>query len=187
MVGRLSVLRPGDRIIGALFTVVVVFAQTRWLGNAVILLSIGLFIVYVVWAVAPWKNEPARVLPVYLLAIVVHCLHFAEEFAAGFQRQFPNLFESEWNDVHFVTFNMVWLTVFVLGALGVHRRMPLGYLGVIFLAAIGGVGNGASHLLLSAMWRRYFPGAITAPVCLIVGVAVLTKLFGETPARREPE
>jgi len=175
----LNAARSQDRIAGALFVVFIVFAQTWWLGRAVILLSAGLSITYLVWAVAPWKNNPERVLPVYMLAIVVQCLHFAEEFVTGFQRQFPRLLGSQWDDAHFVTFNLVWLGLFVLGALGVYRRLPLAYLVVLFLAAIGGVGNGASHLLLSAMQRGYFPGAITAPICLLVGLGVLIRLFGK--------
>jgi hypothetical protein len=68
-----------------------------------------------------------------------------------------------------VTFNMLWLAAFVVAGLGVYRRVQLAYLVVIFLALIGGVGNGAPHLVLSAMYRRYFPGLITAPFCLLMG------------------
>lgn len=176
-----------DRSVGAVLVLAVVAAQSYWLGRGVTLLSVGLFIVYLVWAVTPWKNEPARVLPVYLLAIVVQCMHFTEEFLAGFQRQFPKLFGSEWSDAQFMTFNMAWLAVFVLAGLGVYLGIKLAYLVVLFLALIGGIGNGAGHLLLSATQRRYFPGVITAPLCLLVGIAVLTRLFGGTKASRERE
>jgi len=37
--------------------------------------------------------------------------------------------------------------------------------------------NGAAHLVLSAAYRRYFPGVITAPVCLFAGIMLLTRLF----------
>jgi hypothetical protein len=74
-----------------------------------------------------------------------------------------------WSDGRFVTFNMLWLAAFVVAGLGVYRRVQLAYLVVIFLALIGGVGNGAPHLVLSAMYRRYFPGLITAPFCLLMG------------------
>lgn len=187
MASDLNGLRSRDRIAGALFVVAIVFAQTCWLGRAVILLSVGLIIVYFAWAIAPWKAEPARVLPMYLVAIAVQCLHFAEEFATGFQRQFPRLLRSEWDDLHFVTFNLTWLALFVLAALGVYWRVRLAYLVVLFLAAIGGVGNGASHLLLSAMQHRYFPGAITAPICLLVGIGVLVRLFGKNSGELSSE
>jgi hypothetical protein len=176
-----------DRIVGAVFVLVVVAAQVRWMGGATTLLSVGLVIAYLLWVGTRWKNDPAAVLPVHLLAIAVQCLHFAEEFVTGFQRQFPKLIGYEWSDARFVTFNMAWLAVFVLAGLGVYRRVQLAYLVVLFLALAGGVGNGAGHLLLSATQGRYFPGAATAPLCLLVGVALLTRLFGETRVRQERE
>src|SRR6266576_267638 len=48
----------------------------------------------------------------------------------------------------------------------------LAYLVVLFLALAGGVGNGAGHLLLSVTQRGYFPGAATAPLCLLVGITL---------------
>jgi hypothetical protein len=80
---------------------------------------------------------------------------------------------------------MLWLAAFVLAALGVYRRVQLAYLIVIFLALIGGVGNGISHLVLSAMYRRYFPGLITAPFCLLLGITLLTRLLAGIRARHE--
>jgi hypothetical protein len=73
---------------------------------------------------------------------------------------------------------MLWLAAFVLAGLGVYRQVRLAYLIVLFVALIGGVGNGTSHLVLSTMYRRYFPGVITAPFCLLAGIALLTRLFG---------
>jgi hypothetical protein len=108
-----------------------------------------LVVSYGVWIAARWNNDAAAVLPIYLLAIAVQCLHFTEEY--------PELFGIHWTDARFVTFNMLWLAAFVLAGLGVYRRVQLAYLVVLFLALIGGVGNGASHLILSAMNRGYFP------------------------------
>ena len=159
-----------DRIAGALLVLIVLAAQTHWMGPAIIFLSGGLVVSYGVWITARWKNDAAAVLPVYLLAIAVQCLHFTEEYVTGFQHQFPELFGIHWSDARFVTFNMLWLAAFVLAGLGVYRRVPLAYLVVLFLALIGGVGNGVSHLILSAMSRGYFPGLITAPFCILMGI-----------------
>lgn len=175
--GRANALSWRDRMAGAVLVLIVLAAQARWMGSAIILLSVGLVLAYGVWAAARWKNDPAAVLPVYLLAIAVQCLHFTEEYAAGFQHQFPRLFGDDWSDARFVTFNMLWLAAFVLAGLGVYRRAKLAYLVVLFLALIGGVGNGISHLVLSATYRRYFPGVITAPFCLLVGILLLSRLF----------
>ncbi len=166
-----------DRIAGALLVLIVLAAQTHWMGPAIIFISGGLVVSYGVWITARWKNDAAAVLPVYLLAIAVQCLHFTEEYVTGFQHQFPELFGIHWSDARFVTFNMLWLAAFVLAGLGVYRRVPLAYLVVLFLALIGGVGNGVSHLILSAMSRGYFPGLITAPFCLLMGIMLLRRIF----------
>jgi hypothetical protein len=171
-------------MIGAVFVIVVVTAQARWMGSASALLSAGMVISYLFWIAARWKNDPAAVLPMLLIAIAVQCLHFAEEYLTGFQRQFPKLMGYEWSDARFVAFNLAWLAVFVLAALGVYRRVPLAYLVVLFLALGGGVGNGAGHLVLSATQGRYFPGAATAPLCLLAGIGLLVKLFGEGRVRQ---
>ena len=163
----------------------VVATQVLWMGRASTPLSVGLFIAYLFWVAGRWKNDPATVLPTYLVAIAVQCLHFAEEFVTGFQRQFPKLIGYEWSDARFVTFNMAWIAVFVLAGLGVYRRVQPAYLVVLFLALAGGVGNGAGHLLLSATQGRYFPGTATAPFCLLVGLALLIRLFGKPTRRQE--
>jgi hypothetical protein len=150
------------------------------MGGAATLLNVGLIIAYVFWVATRWKNDPATVLPLYLIAIAVQCLHFTEEFLTGFQHQFPKLLGQDWSDARFVAFNMAWLAIFVVAALGVYRRLPLAYLVVLFLALAGGVLNGAGHLLLSATQGRYFPGAVTAPFCLLAGIGLLTRLFGRT-------
>jgi len=173
-----------ERIVGAILVVAVLAAQTHWMGPAIIFLSGGLVVAYLVWVAARWRNDPAAVLPVYLLAIAVQCLHFTEEYVTGFQHQFPELFGGHWSDAHFVTFNMLWLAVFVVAGLGVYRRVRLAYLIVVFLALIGGVGNGISHLVLSTMYRRYFPGLLTAPFCLLLGIMVLTRLFAGSRAQQ---
>src|SRR5713226_3450106 len=156
------------------------------MGSATTLLSVGLVIAYLLWIAARWKNDPAAVLPMCLIAIAVQCLHFTEEFLTGFQRQLPKLIGDEWSDARFVAFNMAWLAVFVLAALGVYRRVPLAYLVVLFLALGGGVGNGAGHLLLSATQGKYFPGLATAPLCLLAGIGLLIKLFGGTSSDPPP-
>jgi len=177
-------ISPRDRVLGAALVLIVLAAQTRFMGPAIILLSGGLIVSYGVWIAARWKNDDAAVLPVYLLAIAVQCLHFTEEYVTGFQHRFPSLFGDDWSDTRFVAFNMLWLAAFVLAGLGVYKRVPLAYLIVLFLGLIGGVGNGVSHLVLSAMHRGYFPGLITAPFCLLMGILLLTRLFAGAPPRK---
>src|ERR1035438_1489743 len=68
-----------DRMVGAVFVLIILVAQTRWMGPAIILLSVGLVLAYGVWVAGRWRNDAAAVLPLYLLAIAVQCLHFTEE------------------------------------------------------------------------------------------------------------
>jgi hypothetical protein len=60
------------------------------MGRATTVLSVGLVIAYLLWLATRWKNDPAAVLPLYLLAIAVQCLHFTEEFLTGFQPPIPD-------------------------------------------------------------------------------------------------
>jgi Protein of unknown function with HXXEE motif len=158
----LNAVRSRDHIAGAVFVLAAVTAQAHWMGRA-------------------------SVLPMYLIAAAVQCLHFTEEYLTGFQRQFPKLMGYEWSDSRFVAFNMAWLVLFLLAALGVYRRVSLAYLVVLFLALAGGVANGVGHLLLSATQGKYFPGLATAPFCLLAGIGLLTQLFGGTRMRHAGE
>jgi hypothetical protein len=184
--GSVNAVSLGDRIIGAAFVLIVLAMQTLWMGPAIIFLSGGLVLAYALWLTPRSKNNAAVVLPIYLLAVTVQCIHFTEEYVTGFQHQFPKLFGYDWSDPRFVMFNMLWLAAFVMAGLGIYRGVQLAYLAVIFLALIGGIGNGISHLVLSAMYRRYFPGLITAPFCLLMGSALLTRLFAGTRPTAPP-
>lgn len=169
-----------DRYFGALFVLAAVAAQELAMGNAALLLSVGLVMAYVLWVGTRWADSPGDVLPMTLLAIAVQCVHFTEEYLTGFQCRFPLLMGYVWSDARFLTFNMTWLAIFVLAALGVYRRVALAYLVILFLALAGGLGNGIGHLLLCVRQGGYFPGAITAPICLLVGIGLLAKLFGRS-------
>lgn len=181
--GEVRAISWRDRAAGGVLVLVVLAAQTHWMGPVIVFLSGGLVVAYVAWAASPWKFDAASVLPVYLIAIAVQCLHFTEEYVTGFQHRFPALFGADWSDAQFVSFNLLWLAAFILAGLGVYRGVRLGYLVVLFFGLIGGVGNGISHIVLSAASWRYFPGLITAPFCLLMGVLLLARLFGNAGFR----
>ena len=172
-------LTQQEKIAGAVFVVVTQAAQFFLLGRATFLLTAGMLISYFLWIGARWRNEPEEILPYYLLAVAVQCLHFVEEFFTGFHHEFARLFGYEWSESEFVVFNLGWLLIFALAVVGIKRRMRLAYLVLLFLAIAGGIGNGIGHLLLAAKRGRYFPGVVTAPFCLIMGVMLLVGLFRE--------
>ena|ERR1700683_1676372 len=165
-----------DRLIAASLILLVAIAQQIYMGAAVGLITAGLVASYFLWAFTNWHANPARILPLYSAAIALQCLHFTEEYFSGFQRKFPQLLGYRWSDARFLTFNLLWIAIFILAALAL-RRTPIAYLAVISLALFGGVAHGAGHLVLFVLQRGNFPGIITAPFLIIVGAALLFRLY----------
>jgi hypothetical protein len=183
---RANAVTSRDRIVGAIFVLLVVTVQTHWMGRAVILLSVGLVIAYLVWIAARWNNDPVAVLPMCLLAIAVQCVHFCEEFLTGFPRQFPKLLGNDaWSDAQFVAFNMAWLTLFVLAALGVYRRVALAYLVILFLALAGGVGQRPWPSATERHARQVFPRSIHRAIVLAGGDCTAAAIVSKKCARRK--
>lgn len=170
--------RRSDRIATAGAIIAAVAFNIVWMGRGVIVLNAGLLAAYGIWATRAPLNAAAmnRLLPVYLVAVGVQVLHFGEEYATGFQRAFPALFGGTWSDGQFVTFNLIWVAVFVLAAIGVRGGFQPSLVVVWFLALIGGIGNGIAHLGISLATRSYFPGTITAPFMLVLGILLIGRL-----------
>jgi hypothetical protein len=173
------ILTTRDRTLGALFVLVAIAVQVLFMGPAISLLCLGLVIAYLFWVATRWTNNPRKILPIYLLAILVQCLHLAEEYFTGFHHQFPRLLGYQWTGTQFLAFNAVWLAMFLLAAVGVYFGVRLAYLIVFFLALAGGIANGVGHMILALKSWGYFPGAFTAPLCFAVGVALLLKLLSK--------
>jgi hypothetical protein len=166
-----------DRTLGGVIVVAGVLFQGLWLGRAASLLSVALVIAYVIWMRAAWSLAGRSLQATYGVALVIFLVHACEEFLTGFQRRLPALVGDHWSDTQFVVFNAAWFVTFVSAAWGLRRRRPLAVLIVLFFALAGGVGNGVAHLLLVVTQGGYFPGAWTAPLCLIVGSVLLRQFF----------
>jgi hypothetical protein len=122
---RSYILTTRDRILGALFVLLAIGAQVLYMGPAIALLCLGLVFAYMFWVTTRWTNNSSKILPIYLLAIFVQCLHCTEEYLTGFQLQFPRLLGYRWSNEQFLIFNGVWLAIFVLAAVGVYRGVRL--------------------------------------------------------------
>ena len=120
--------------------------------------------------------EKSSVIHVYLFGLAIQCLHFLEEYLTGFQRKYPQtLGMAPWSDQFFVSLNLIALAIFILAALGLFLQIRLAYV-VVWFFAIAMTGNGIVHPALS-LWRgSYYPGTVTPPIHLIVGLTLLTKL-----------
>lgn len=124
-----------------------------------------------------WSFASRSLQPTYGVALAIFLLHACEEFLTGFQRRLPALVGDHWTDRQFLVFNAAWFATFVVAGWALRQRHPLAVLIVLFFALGGGVGNGIAHLLIVVSQRGYFPGAWTAPLCLLVGTALLRQLF----------
>jgi len=153
--------------------------QTLVMGAAIVPFDILLALSFFFWISRDYASHPMprRILSLYLAGIAVQCLHFYEEYLTGFQNRFPMIFGYEWSDHLFVGFNLVWLAIFTLAALGVMHRVPIASFPVWFFAIAAGLANGIGHPLLSLREGGYFPGLITSPLHLIIGILLTRELL----------
>jgi hypothetical protein len=116
----------------------------------------------------------------FLIGLSAQCLHFMEEFVTGFQDRFPALLGlPAWSRNFFVAFNLIWLSIWVLSAIGLRSgyRIPLF---PVWFFAIAATVNGIAHPVLAVGARGYFPGLITSPVLGVVGMLLWRSLFALT-------
>ena len=152
-------------------------SQALWLGLPAAFLSVALVASYGVWACSHWYVTP-RLRTATSYAILAFVAHLVEETLSGLYESLPALFDrAPWSIARFLLFNATWLAIFVFAALALEAGKAWPALPLIFLAVAGGVGNGILHLLLVLRQGAYFPGAVTAPICLITGVWLLLQLY----------
>ena len=120
------------------------------------------------------------------LALAVQAAHFGEEWATGFRMRFPELMGlSVWPDAFFVTFNVVWIVVWMASLWALARGVRVAVLPLWFLA-LGTVANGIAHPLFALAAGGYFPGLYTSPVVGIAGCVLLRKLGAATAPAESP-
>jgi hypothetical protein len=63
-----------------------------------------------------------RTARIFLLGLAVQSLHFMEEFVTGFEQRFPVLLGlPAWSEGFFVTFNLTWIGLWILSAVGLQN------------------------------------------------------------------
>ena len=85
-----------------------------------------------------------RTVRLFLIGLAAQCPHFMEEFVARFEDRFPARPQN-----FFVVFNLMWLCVWILSAIGLQRGYRFALFPGWFFAIVA---------------RGYFPGLITSPV-----------------------
>jgi hypothetical protein len=117
-----------------------------------------------------------RVARLFLIGLAAHCLHFMEEFVTRFHDRFPALLGlPAWPENLFVVFNLIWLSIWILSAIGLQKGYPLALFPVWFFA-IAAIANGIAHPMLAVVARGYFPGLITSPMIGVLGVLLWLRL-----------
>jgi len=152
-------------------------AMLATMGRAVAFLAAALVLAYVL-SLEQRAMEPRQVLPAYLLAVCAQSMHLVEEYRAGFYLEFPPILgAAPWSATAFLIFNVTWLVVFGLVALGVAHRWRPAAVGALFLALGGGVLNGLAHVALAIRVGGYFPGLYTAPVVFVAGTYLALRVL----------
>jgi hypothetical protein len=118
----------------------------------------------------------------FLLGLTAQSLHFMEEFVTHFPDRFPPLLGlPAWSDSFFVVFNLAWLSIWILSAVGLQKGRWFA-LFPLWLFAIASIANGIAHPLLAVAARGYFPGLFTSPLVGVLGVLLWLRLQALTAA-----
>lgn len=148
----------------------------------------GLYLPLVVALVLALRRPPRRgaagdrtkLVEAFLIGIACQCAHTIEEFVTGVHLLYPPLVGLVPLSAElFVGFNIFWLGVWVLSALGVLRGSRVAYFPVWFFG-LAMCLNGILHPLLAVWVAGYFPGLVTSPIVGIMGVVVIQRLFAVT-------
>lgn len=126
-----------------------------------------------------------RLVTALVLATALQFIHFIEETFTGFHAQFPALLGLPAMPFGlFIGFNLVWIAIWIVSALGISRRVPMALIPAWFLA-IAGTLNGLAHPGMALVAGSYFPGLISSPVvglaCVYLWVVLLRTTRGLTP------
>jgi hypothetical protein len=105
-----------------------------------------------------------RFVQLFLLGVSFQCIHFIEEFLTGLYLRLPPLLGlTPWSGEFFVTFNLTWIAIWIVSAIGIYKHFQAAYFPVWFFA-LGMTGNGIFHPLLALNAGGYFPGLLTSPL-----------------------
>jgi len=127
------------------------------------------------------QPEPDRILPLYLLALGIQFLHFAEEYITGFNHKFPGLFNSPEYPINtFVAFNMFAYFLFALSAIMIYKKIKPPMMIPLFFIMYGIIGNAIAHLIFCIVVGGYFSGFYTSLIYWIIGPILIKRLWEET-------
>ena len=143
----------------------------------------GVIITYIFYVRTAFKNPPVpeKIVPLYLIALAIQFIHFAEEYVMDFHIAVPELLGTPGFSLdYWVIFNMVAYAFFVLGTIAFYKQIKIFMIIPLFFIVVGVMLNGIGHILISVYTGGYFPGLYTAPVYLIIGPIILRTIIEES-------
>jgi hypothetical protein len=129
------------------------------------------------------SSERVAAARVLALCVVIQALHFAEEAASGLHERLGALLGLPGLPLSlFVTFNLVWLGIWIVSVPGLRSARPAAFFAAWFLAIVG-IFNGVAHPLLAIRAGGYFPGLVSSPLIGLASLWLGLRLHGATRAR----
>jgi hypothetical protein len=127
----------------------------------------------------------------YITLVLLQVAHSFEEYFTRFYERigegssllhgavgFVPVFQFSHN--FFVIVNVVLITT-IIALIEVVNQGGISGRCIATLLAVIETLNGVAHLTIAVMMRAYFPGALTAPFLLVVGVFMLRQVFKPMP------
>ena len=160
------------------------------LGPIVIVIVCGSgFGALIAWLLTTFRKpaDPGRVLFLYLLTIAALMVHIKEEYLTDFPRAMSEAFSIEFSEGEFVvTFAMVGFVIWIMAAIGLYVRHPLGNYVCWFMFIGMGFGE-ATHFLFPLRVEgpyRYFSGMWTAILPSIPAWVGMYRLVADSRSRK---
>lgn len=162
---------------GVLTAVLVVIYAIKTPGS----FPLYLILSYIFYLLTCYKQmpEPNRILPVYLLAVGMELLHFAEEFSTGFYiRIAEEIYHTQPNTANeMVIGQMILFFLTIVGAIAIHKKWKIPMFIVWFVVIMQMFVNAVQHPIFSIVVKGYFPGLITSQVNWILGFILFKRLW----------
>ncbi|MGI9545910.1 MAG: hypothetical protein ACR2MM_01635 [Flavobacteriaceae bacterium] len=166
-----------------LFISILAIGIFYWVGfiiSAVWLFVPATIITFLIYLSTFYKKMPApnQILPIYLLALSIQMLHFAEEYLTGFVVELPLLFgQDPYPEDYWLVFNMAAYAFFIIGGIVLLKRIKeLAFIPLFFIL-VAAIFNPIAHLGLSIYKAGYFPGLYTAVIYIIIAPFLIKLIF----------
>jgi hypothetical protein len=149
--------------------------------NIVLIFVPGVLLSYLVYLKTFYKKapEPNHFLPIYLFALGIQLLHFAEEYIYDFTAKMPELLgeKEAYSTSYWVAFNMIAYFVFIIGGIALFKKHKSLLIIPIFFILVGVFLNSMGHIFLSIYTGDYFPGLYTSFIYIAMIPSLVKKIM----------